>query len=473
MAKMLTAAAVKNYRPGKVRREIPDAGCVGLHLVIQPSGVKSWAVRLRRPDGRPAKLTLGTCDAAGREAEGEPAIGGHLTLAAARRLAAEVCRQRALGRDPAADRIAEKRRGRGADGMRAANTFGRAARDFIEQHKVKRTGKRPRRWREIARVLGLDYPVAGAEPTTIKGGLSDRWRDKPIAEINGRDIHAIIDEARCFAIPGLPPRNSGTSDPRGRKLADALGAMFKWLMRHRRAAIVANPCLGSYRPDAPASRERVLNFRPDVRGADELRWFWDACDAVGEPFGAIAKLLLLSGCRLSEIARMARGELSDDFVTLRLPGERTKNGLPHNVPLSALAREIIANTTRIEGCAYIFSTNGKTPVSGFSKFKKRLDGAMLAAALKERGSDAAIPPWRIHDLRRTAATGMAAIGIAPHIIEACLNHVSGAKGGVAGIYNREQYEPEKRAALERWANLIGEITSQTPRGNVVPLRQGA
>ena len=228
-----------------MRREIPDAGCVGLHLVIQPqpSKAKSWAVRFRRPDGRPAKLTLGTCDAAGQEAEGEPAIGGHLTLAAARRLAAEIARQRALGRDPAADRIAEKRRVRTAAGRRAANTFGPAARDFIEQHTVKRTSERPRRWREIARVLGLDYPAVGGEPSTIKGGLAERWSDKPIAKIDGQEIHAVIDEARRFAIPGLPPRNSGASDPRGRKMADALGAMFKWLMRHRRGAIVANPAL--------------------------------------------------------------------------------------------------------------------------------------------------------------------------------------------------------------------------------------
>jgi Arm DNA-binding domain len=134
MAKTLTAAAVKNYRPGKVRREIADAGCVGLHLVIQPSGVKSWAVRFRRPDGRPAKLTLGTTDAAGREAEGEPAIGGHLTLAAARRLAAEINRQRLLGRDPAADRIAEKRR------VRIAGIYNREQYEFEKCAALERWG---------------------------------------------------------------------------------------------------------------------------------------------------------------------------------------------------------------------------------------------------------------------------------------------------------------------------------------------
>jgi hypothetical protein len=130
VAKTLTAAAVKNYRPGKVRREIPDGGAPGLHLLIQPSGAKTWAVRFRRPDGRPAKLTLGSCDAAvGEEVEAEPVIGGHLTLASARRLAAEVHRQRAMGRDVIADHAAAKHRRRAEGQRRAANTFGEAARD--------------------------------------------------------------------------------------------------------------------------------------------------------------------------------------------------------------------------------------------------------------------------------------------------------------------------------------------------------
>jgi integrase len=467
MPKTLTAAAVQKLKPAAKRREIRDGGAPGLHLVIQPSGAKTWALRFRRPNGKPAKLTLGTCDDTGKEGEGEPAIGGHLTLAAARRIASDVQRRRAAGHDVIADHEAERARRRAAVVEGAASTFGQAARDFIEGHKVRRTGKRPRRWREIARVLGLDYPASGDEPTTIKGGLAERWHDKAIGEIDGHNIHAVVDEARRDAIPGLAPRNADASDARGRKMADALGSLFKWAMRYRRKFMVANPCLGSYRPDAPLARDRVLNFRLDVRNADELRWLWSGCDAAGEPFGALLKLLLLTGCRLSEITRMTRDELSDDAATLRLPGERTKNNRPHDVPLPPLARDILASVKRIEGCKYVFSTNGKTPVSGFSKVKTRLDVAMLAEAKKERGKSASVAPWRLHDLRRTAATGMAATGIKPHIIEACLNHLSGAKGGVAGTYNREQYEPEKRAALERWASHVEAIVSGKP-GSVVP-----
>lgn len=469
MPKSLTAAAVQKLKPAAVRREIRDGGAPGLHLLIQPSGAKTWALRFRRPNGKPAKLTLGTCDDTGKEGEGEPAIGGHLTLVAARRIASDVQRRRAAGHDVIADHEAERARRRAAVVEGAASTFGQAVRDFIEGHKVRRTGKRPRRWREIARVLGLDYPASGGEPTTIKGGLAERWADKAIGEIDGHDIHAVVDEARRTAIPGMPPRNTGNSDARGRKMADALGSLFRWAMRYRRKFIVANPCLGSYRPDAPAARDRVLNFRLDARNADELRWFWSGCEVTGEPFGALLKLLLLTGCRLSEIARMTRDELSDDAATLRLPGERTKNNKPHDVPLPALARDILASVKRIESCSYVFSTTGKTPVSGFAKIKTRLDGAMLAEAKKERGKNATVAPWRLHDLRRTAATGMAAIGIPPHIIEACLNHISGAKGGVAGTYNREMYEPEKRAALERWASHVAGIVAGQP-GKVIALK---
>jgi integrase len=213
----------------------------------------------------------------------------------------------------------------------------------------------------------------------------------------------------------------------------------------------------------------VLNVKRDVRGADELRWFWLACHELTEPFGKLLKILLLTGCRLTEISRLRRDELSDDLAMLRLPRNRTKNGRPHDVPLPPLARDII-NSAWMDGRAYLFSTNGRTPVSGFSKIKNRLDIGMLALAEKEREGKTTIPPWRLHDLRRTAATGMAGIGIMPHVIEACLNHASGAQGGVAGTYNREQYEPEKRVALERWASHVSGIVSRQT-GHVVSLRK--
>ena len=130
-------------------------------------------------------------------------------------------------------------------------------------------------------------------------------------------------------------------------------------------------------------------------------------------------------------------------------------------------------TKRLPNCKFVFSTNGRSPISGFSKTKMRLDGAMLAEARKERGKEITIPSWRLHDLRRTCATGMAGLGVAPHIIEAVLNHVSGAKAGVAGTYNREAYQEEKRAALERWASHVSAIISGRKGAKVVAMRPRA
>ncbi|MBW5439255.1 tyrosine-type recombinase/integrase [Bradyrhizobium canariense] len=441
-AKTLTATAVSNIKPATERLEISDAGCPGLRLIVQPSGHKSWAMRFYRPNGKPTKLTLGPVNLSG-EAVSEPKIGKSLTLAQARKIAADINAQREQDVDVVAVRKTAKRRQGELLSDRLSHTFAEAVRDFIDDHKVAKTGKKPRRWREVARLLGLYYDADGNEPTVIKNGLCDLWAEKPIVDVDGDDIYHLVEEARRSGIPGLERRNSGTSDARGRSMADALGTMFKWLSRHRR--IKANPCIGAHRPPPPATRDRVLNVKTDVRNADELRLFWAATAEVGEPFGAILKLLILTGCRLNEIARLEESELTDDLEMIRLPGSRTKNNLPHDVPLAPLAREILAGTKRTPNCKYVFSTNGRTPVSGFSKIKSRLDEVMD------------IPHWRIHDLRRSAATGMAGIGIQPHIIEAVLNHVSGAKSGVAGIYNKERYESQRRAALERWADYIANV----------------
>ena len=147
MSKQLTAAAVQRLRPGAGRREIPDAGCPGLYLIIQPSGKKSWAMRFRRPNGNPAKLTLGSVDLTNKEAEGEPLVGAPLTLASARKLAADLHRQRAAGKDI----VAVQHREQQERAARGAKTFAQAAMDFIEQHAMRET----RRWQEQARVLGL------------------------------------------------------------------------------------------------------------------------------------------------------------------------------------------------------------------------------------------------------------------------------------------------------------------------------
>jgi integrase len=441
MAKTMTAAAVKNYRAGEGRREIPDGGCPALYLVIQASGYRSWAMRFRRPNGKPGKLTLGPVDLSGKEAESEPVLDSPLSLASARRLAADIHRQRAMGRDVIADYDTSRRREKSERESRAKSTFASAARDFIEQYASKKT----RRWRETARLLGLAYPPAGGEPTRIKGGLCDRWNHKPIVEIDGHDIHSVIDETRRSGAPGLERRSDGPTDARARVMLSCLSKMFGWLVQHRRVS--QNPCKDVHRPEASRARDRVLTDTEIVK-------FWRATNAERKELSALLRLLLLTGCRLNEVAGMTRTELNEEGATWNIPGARTKNKRPHVVPLAPLARKMVG--TESEGL--VFTTTGRSPISGWSKIKRRLDEAMK------------IPPWRLHDLRRTAATGMAEIGIAPHIVEAALNHVSGAKAGVAGTYNRAAYAEEKRAALERWATHVQGLVSERP-ANVVKLRK--
>ena len=462
MAKALTVTAIANLRPGDRRREIPDPGFRGLYLLLQPTGAKVWAMRINRPDGRRAKLTLGPYNAT--ELAGVPVIGQPLSLPAARALAAEVKRQSAQALDVAAQHQTDKRRRRAASREHQVNTFGIAARNFIDGYKVPKTGRKPRRWHENARMLGLNYPKVGGEPTVIHHGLCDRWAEKPIAEIDADLVYHVIEEARRHGAPGLERRSKGATDSVGRKMADVLSKMFGWLKDHRR--IATNPCIDAHRPPPPAARERVLNTKVNVRGADELRWLWQATHAIGSPFGPMVKLLLLTGCRLNEVARMERRELSDDLATFHLPGIRAKNNRGIDISLPPLAREILEGMPKGKG-PFVFSTNDKTPVSGFSKYKTRFDRLMLAEAAKDKVT--VIAPWRLHDLRRTCASGMGDIGCLPHVVEATLNHLSGVKAGVAGIYNTATYDSERREALVRWADHVASVVMGR-EAKVVPFR---
>ena len=195
-------------------------------------------------------------------------------------------------------------------------------------------------------------------------------------------------------------------------------------------------------------------------------------DAIGQPFGPLFKLLLLTGARLNEVACMTRDELSSDGATWSLPGSRTKNAKPHVVPLPPAARDLIASVPHIVNkTGYVFTTRGAVPVSSWTYLKNLLDEAMIAVA-KQECADAKIPHWRLHDLRRTAVTGMAELGIQPGVIELCVNHISGTRSGVAGVYNRSELLPERKAALERWAAHLASLVEGKPP-KIVPLRKGA
>jgi integrase len=458
---ILTTISDSKYRPHPAkRREIYDAKS-SLVLIIQPkpSGKKSWAIRLRRLDGRTAKLTLGGVDTTDEtKTPDAPAIDGVLTLGQARELAAQIDRQRARGIDVVAEHKADKKRTATAGKELAATTFGAAVRKFFIKHKTsaKRGGGRPRRWREDAAVLGLKYPP-GSDPSTTKpevipGSLADTWAEKPLAEITGELVDTIIEEAG--------------GNGRSRKLFSVLSVLFGSLPLKFR---VNNPTRGIDRPGPPASRDRILGKDENGNLNDEVTTFWQACENIGGVYGNLAQMMLLTGARREEVAGMKLAEIGADG-SWRIPSSRTKNHRPHSLPLPALAFEIIARVPEPKKnvSGLVFSTNGVRPFSGYSKAKRQLDDAMAEIAGEP------VRTFVLHDLRRTFASGLAALGIMQPVTERLLNHVSGTFAGVAGIYQQYDYAAEKINAMEQWAKHLQGLTSEQPSSdqqeNVAPLR---
>jgi integrase len=216
-------------------------------------------------------------------------------------------------------------------------------------------------------------------------------------------------------------------------------------------------------PKAEESRDRVLTD-------DEIRWLWNAAEMQGFPFGPMTQLLLLTGQRRSEVAGMRLAELSVRNRMWHLPKGRTKNGEAHDVPLADQVIAILQQLPKIAGGdGFAFTSTGVTPVSGFSRAKASLDLLIADVAAKETPKEVRrVEPWIFHDLRRTCASGMASLGVAPHVIEAVLNHKSGTIKGVAAVYNRHQYTAEKQQALQAWARRVSEIVAGGSK--VVPFR---
>ncbi len=204
-----------------------------------------------------------------------------------------------------------------------------------------------------------------------------------------------------------------------------------------RGMIEASPIVGLKPPTKERPRERVLT---DV----ELGALWIACDAEGYPFGDCMKLLILSGQRRAEVAEMRWSELDLEKRLWTLPSQRAKNGRQHTVPITNAMLDVLCRVPRFLGSDYVFTTTGKSPVSGFGRLKDRLD-----KALPENTE-----PWIIHDLRRTMSTNLAMLGVPQPVTEALLNHKTGVVSGVAAIYNVYSYADEKRQALDAWSRYL-------------------
>jgi integrase len=409
VAKVLTMQSVERHKPQPAGRlEIPDAALPGFYLVVQPSGAKSWAVRYRF-GGKTRKFTIGPYPL--------------FDLAAARVAAREALQMAARGRDP----ILEKKAAVEAAQAAERDTVRVVAAEYVERHL--KPNSKPR--------------YAAEAEALLRNHVVARWGDRRIGEITRKDAIALTD--------ALTDAGMGVG---ANRVFSAARALFNWALE--REVIETTPFLRLKPPLAEASRERVLSDT-------EVRLVWLAAEKIGYPFGTLVQLLLLTAQRRDEVARMTWAEVDADGLWT-LPAARTKNSREHLVPLPFRAAEILATAPRIAGRAgFVLTTDGATASSNFAKNKAKLDAAMLAIARQdavEAGRDpdgVELASWRLHDLRRTAATVMSRLRQPIHVTEAILNHASGAVSGVAGIYNRHQYFDEKRAALEVWAAHVEAI----------------
>lgn len=415
MSKPLTVKGVDALKPQASRVEVPDGALPGLYLVVQPTGAKSWAVRYRFAH-RPRKMTLGPY----------PALG----LNDAREAARAAIRVVSDGRDPAVER-AQREAARPAH----LDLMSSVLDSFVDRHVKKRN-------RESTQRNTIAY---------IENEIRPRWKDRDVKSITRRDVVELLD--------AISDRGAPESASRVRAI---LSKLFAWAMDRD---IVASSPVPKGEAKQGKSRERIL-------ADDELVMIWKASHAVGYPFGPLVRLLMLSAQRRNEVAGAKRSEFETkgNNQCWTIPKERTKNGKEHFLPLSP---EMIAlldalpppgSEDRPVDSDFLFTTTGETAVSGFSRAKAILDAKMLevmradAIAAGEGADDVSVKPWTFHDLRRTAASGMARLGYPVHVVEAVLNHRSGTIKGVAAIYNRYDYAEEKGAALSAWASFVQEIT---------------
>ena len=434
MATVLTAKAVENSKPNPEKRiEKPDAALPGLYLVIQPSGARSWALRYRK-EGKPAKLTIGpVLDRRDEAAPDVLPLGQAHTLTEARTAARAALQALGEGKDPGSDRRAAQAAAKASPERDSIRTLSAS---FIDRY----CKPRNRAWAEVERHFKVE--------------INPKWGDRRAQEIGKRDVLDLLDRIVDRGAPIMANRVFAT-----------LRRFFGWLAE--RDVIKASPCTGIRPPAAETSRDRILTD-------NEVKLFWQAASSFEYPFGPMWLLLLLTGQRREEVAGMTRRELAldGDKPLWTIPGTRAKNGIPHAVPLSSTAVDIIKALPKTGKAGFCFTTTGDTHVTGYSRSKDRLDAAMQAL-MSPDCDEVQLPSWTLHDLRRTMASGMARLGINLPVIEKVLNHTSGSFGGIVSVYQHHDFADEKRRAMEAWASFISSLVEGKPADNVVEMRRAA
>ena len=424
--KHLPAPKPKQGADGQIivtQRDFWDGSTAGFSLRISSTGRRVWTLLARLPkDGtqRVRRFTLGTYSTRTGD--------GGLSLADARDKANQYKRAIARGDDPEGQQEAAKQRAIRESG----HTFETVVEEFLRTyHPVNKKQLRPSSLRRYKLVL------AGPDLAA--------WRARPIASITRADV--------LHALHRMQDRGLGVSCNR------ALAAI-RVLMHYaiQRNLIEVAPTDHVKPVAAEISRDRHLFGDAEHNRPSEIALLWRACEAVG-PFGALPKLLLLTGQRRDEVTGMKHEELIDlgsKHARWSLPPERTKNGKRHLVPLSPAAVQLIQGMPKLANCEFVFSTTGTTAFSGFSNLKAKIDKT-ISALKKDHPAEYArqfTEPWRLHDLRRTAKTGWSDLGVASDVRDALLGH---AKPGMDRVYDHSQRATEKRAALEMWEQHVMKV----------------
>lgn len=446
----LTEKALSAARAGKAERFLWDGEMPGFGCRIKPSGVKTFLIQYRAGN-RTRRVKVGRW----------PVMKVEKARVEARRLLIEI----GDGGDPSERKRRERKM--------AGDTVEAVADQHIVEYakpdaKAKRQGLRS--WRERERIF----------KTYVNRVLGKR----PFHKVSRRDVIDLLDDVAV-----------GNGAVMANRVFGAVRAVFNWALS--KDIIGASPVAGIKRPGEERRGVRVL-------GDSEIREVWEAAGELGYPFGHLVRLLLATGQRRGEVAGIPRqGEIEtdDDGKVWTIPAARTKNKLPHEVPLPTLAVELIESAAyerkeaRRKAAAlgighnrgpsidedeaadhFLLTTRGDRPVSGFSRAKWRLDRLILEARRKaaiEKGLDPKkvepMPPWDVHDLRRTMRTRLSKLGIEPEIAERVINHVP---GGLRATYDLHRFRQEKRAALTAWAQSLSRIVASSDDGKVVELRRG-
>jgi integrase len=353
------------------------------------------------PKGRKVFIVLYRTGGAGSKLR-KYTIGpyGRITLHQARVAAQRVFAAKLEGRDPVSEKREAKRR-----------IVADRVEDLLETYIVQRLSKK-RSGGEISRLLRRE--------------VGKTWAGKSIHEISKRDV---VDIVAAIEQRGAPVAAN--------KTLKSIKTFLRWCVG--RAVLDQSPAESVPLPAKEVARDRVLDDQ-------ELARVILAARQIGGPYGGIVELLALTGQRREEVARLAREELNLTQRVWTIPKSRTKNAKAHVVHLSDQSVDVL-NRASQRG-PLVFSLLGIKPFQKFSKGKRLLDQL------------SGVTGWRLHDLRRTCVSGMARLGVAPHVADKILNHQAGTISGVAAVYQRHEFLAERQEALKRWGTHVARIVSE-------------